>query len=103
MLIIDIHPFNILFECSQWISIVEDFLESIDLLPDGIVLGLLSQLNDAAIHDNFLKNRLIHWFFKLFRHHGLHVLRIYIISLIESLEMLLIVENVQGRQALLIV
>jgi hypothetical protein len=50
-----------------------------------------------------LKNRLIHWFFKLFRHHRLHELRIYIVSLIEPLEMPLIIENVQGHQTLLIV
>ena len=82
MLIIDIHPLNIQFECSQWISVVEYVAESIDLLSDGIVLGLLNQWYYAAIHDNLLKSRLIHWFFKLFRHHGLHVLRIYIVCLI---------------------
>lgn len=103
MLIIDIHPLYILFECSQRISIVEYFVECINLLPDGIMLGLLNQWYDAAIHDNFLKNRLIHWFFKLFRHHRLHELRIYIVSLIEPLEMPLIIENVQGHQTLLIV
>lgn len=61
------------------------------------MLGLLNQWYDAAIHDNFLKNRLIHWFLKLFRHHGLHELRINIVSLIESLEMPLIIENFQGH------
>ena len=103
MLIVDIHPLNIFLECSQRISVVEYFVESVNLLPDGIMLGLLYQWYDAAIHDNFLKNCLIHWFFKLFRHHGLHELRIYIVSLIEPLEMPLIIENVQGHQALLIV
>ena len=103
MLIIDIHPLNILFECSQRISVVEYFVESVDFLSNGIVLGLLNQWYDAAIHDNFLKNCLIHWLFELFRNHGLHELRIYIVSLIESLEMPLIIENLQRHKALLIV
>ena len=97
MLIINIHPLNILFKGSQRISVVEYFVESVDFLSDCIVLGLLDQWYDAAIHDNFLKNRFIHWLFKLFRDHGLNELRIYIVSLIESLEMPLIIENFQGH------
>ena len=99
----DIHSFTVELQRRKFITSIESFCQFICALNNLVMLWFVQNGNDRAIHDPLLHDRFNHILFILLTKDRLNVLGVDNVSIVQLLEVRLIIEHFAGDKLLLII